>query len=135
MIELGIYTMSGSSIPLIVQALLLMLRCVLPAGKYGDGSDVTTWKINFRCSLNSLKDIIERRDLEEADCRVYQMLPSSISAGTCKGSLPPSSPPSLPPPLPLLLPPSLIRSTPQTSPCLLLLQCRQLSGVKGQTTP
>ena len=49
-------------------------------GKYGDGSDVTTWKINFRCALNGLKDIIERRDLEEADCRVYQMLPAT-SAG------------------------------------------------------
>ena len=46
-------------------------------GKYGDGSDVTTWKINFRCALNGLKDIIERRDLEETDCRVYQMLPST----------------------------------------------------------
>jgi len=44
-------------------------------GKYGDGSDVTTWKINFRCALNGLKDIIERKDLEEQDCRVYQMLP------------------------------------------------------------
>ena len=48
-----------------------------PPGKYGDGSDVTTWKINFRCALNGLKDIIERRELEEPDCRVYQMLPSS----------------------------------------------------------
>ena len=38
---------------------------------------MTTWKINFRCALNGLKDIVERRDLEEADCRVYQMLPSS----------------------------------------------------------
>ena len=46
-------------------------------GKYGDGSDVTTWKINFRCALNGLKDIMERRDLEEPDCRVYQMLPPS----------------------------------------------------------
>ena len=46
-------------------------------GKYGDGSDVTTWKINFRCALNGLKDIIERRELEEPDCRVYQMLPPS----------------------------------------------------------
>ena len=46
-------------------------------GKFGDGSDVTTWKINFRCALNGLKDIIERRELEEPDCRVYQMLPSS----------------------------------------------------------
>ena len=49
-------------------------------GKYGDGSDVTTWKINFRCALNGLKDIIERRELEEPDCRVYQMLPSSSSS-------------------------------------------------------
>ena len=46
-------------------------------GKYGNGSDVTTWKINFRCALNGLKDIIERRELEEPDCRVYQMLPAS----------------------------------------------------------
>ncbi len=51
-----------------------------PTGKYGDGSDVTTWKINFRCALNGLKDIIERRELEEPDCRVYQMLPSTSSA-------------------------------------------------------
>ena len=51
------------------------------SGKYGDGSDVTTWKINFRCALNGLKDIIERRDLEEPDCRVYQMLPSSTTGG------------------------------------------------------
>ena len=53
-------------------------------GKYGDGSDVTTWKINFRCALNGLKDIIERRDLEEPDCRVYQMLPCS-STGRQRG--------------------------------------------------
>lgn len=46
-------------------------------GKFGDGSDVTTWKINFRCALNGLKDIIERKDLEGNDCRVYQMLPST----------------------------------------------------------
>ena len=48
-----------------------------PTGKYGDGSDVTTWKINFRCALNGLKDVIERKDLEGPDCRVYQMLPST----------------------------------------------------------
>ena len=46
-------------------------------GKYGDGSDVTTWKINFRCALNGLKDIVERKDLEGPDCRIYQMLPST----------------------------------------------------------
>ncbi len=47
------------------------------SGKYGDGSDVTTWKINFRCALNGLKDITERKDLEGPDCRIYQMLPST----------------------------------------------------------
>lgn len=61
--------------------LLAVTLCMLlpPSGKYGDGSDVTTWKINFRCALNGLKDIIERRELEEPDCRVYQMLPSTGS--------------------------------------------------------
>jgi hypothetical protein len=58
----------------------LFREWAIHSGKYGDGSDVTTWKINFRCALNGLKDIIERRDLEEPDCRVYQMLPST-SAG------------------------------------------------------
>jgi hypothetical protein len=55
----------------------LFREWAIHSGKYGDGSDVTTWKINFRCALNGLKDIIERRDLEEPDCRVYQMLPCS----------------------------------------------------------
>ena len=54
--------------------------CYILSGKYGDGSDVTTWKINFRCALNGLKDIVERRELEEPDCRVYQMLPATGSA-------------------------------------------------------
>lgn len=53
--------------------------CLFSSGKYGDGCDVTTWKINFRCALNGLKDIVERKDLEEQDCRVYQMLPTSGS--------------------------------------------------------
>lgn len=60
--------------------MVLTLTNLVPpfsTGKYGDGSDVTTWKINFRCALNGLKDIMERRDLEEPDCRVYQMLPPS----------------------------------------------------------
>ena len=55
----------------------LFREWAIHSGKYGDGSDVTTWKINFRCALNGLKDIVERRELEEQDCRVYQMLPSS----------------------------------------------------------
>ena len=67
----------------VINLLRMTCTCVFPpssAGKYGDGSDVTTWKINFRCALNGLKDIIERRELEEPDCRVYQMLPMSTSA-------------------------------------------------------
>ncbi len=59
---------------------MMMSYFLLPSGKYGDGSDVTTWKINFRCALNGLKDIVERRELEEPDCRVYQMLPTTGSA-------------------------------------------------------
>eukprot|EP00731_Ephydatia_muelleri_P015363 Em0008g1083a len=55
----------------------LFREWAIHSGKFGDGSDVTTWKINFRCALNGLKDIIERRELEEPDCRVYQMLPST----------------------------------------------------------
>ncbi|XP_019848988.1 PREDICTED: interferon regulatory factor 5-like isoform X1 [Amphimedon queenslandica] len=55
----------------------LFKEWAIHSGKYGDGSDVTTWKINFRCALNGLKDIIERKELEGPDCRVYQMLPSS----------------------------------------------------------
>ena len=58
-----------------------MLSFCVIIGKYGDGSDVTTWKINFRCALNGLKDIIERKELEGPDCRVYQMLPTA-SSGT-----------------------------------------------------
>jgi hypothetical protein len=55
----------------------LFKEWAMHSGKYGDGSDVTTWKINFRCALNGLKDIIERKELEGPDCRVYEMLPPS----------------------------------------------------------
>lgn len=89
--EMQRYLRSGLYIPvsaLVLQKSLNFLILLFPSpslpfpslslsGKYGDGSDVTTWKINFRCALNGLKDIIERKELEGPDCRVYQMLPSS----------------------------------------------------------
>lgn len=46
------------------------------SGKYRDESDPTVWKINFRCAINGLKDIMEIKDLQTEDCRVYKVLPS-----------------------------------------------------------
>lgn len=45
------------------------------SGKYRDESDPTVWKINFRCAINGLKDIVELKDLQTEDCRVYKVLP------------------------------------------------------------
>ena len=47
------------------------------SGKYRDESDPTVWKINFRCAINGLKDIVELKDLQTEDCRVYKVLPST----------------------------------------------------------
>ncbi|KAL5491051.1 hypothetical protein EMCRGX_G016266 [Ephydatia muelleri] len=46
------------------------------SGKYRDEGDPTVWKINFRCAINGLKDILEMKDLQTEDCRVYKVLPS-----------------------------------------------------------
>ena len=50
------------------------------SGKYRDESDPTVWKINFRCAINGLKDIVELKDLQTEDCRVYKVLPSTRKA-------------------------------------------------------
>ena len=45
-------------------------------GKYREDSDPTTLRINFRCAINGLKDIMEIKDMQQEDCRVYKVLPS-----------------------------------------------------------
>lgn len=54
----------------------LFREWALHSGKYRDESDPTVWKINFRCAINGLKDIMEIKDLQTEDCRVYKVLPS-----------------------------------------------------------
>ena len=46
------------------------------SGKYREDGDPTTWKINFRCAINGVKDIMEVKGMQQEDCRVYKMLPS-----------------------------------------------------------
>lgn len=46
------------------------------SGKFRDEADPTVWKINFRCAINGLKDIIELKDMQTEDCRVYKVMPS-----------------------------------------------------------
>ena len=46
------------------------------SGKFREDGDPTTWKINFRCAINGLKDIMEIKDMQQEDCRVYKVLPS-----------------------------------------------------------
>jgi len=41
------------------------------------GYDPTTWKINFRCALNGLKDIMEMKECQTEFYRVYKVLPSA----------------------------------------------------------
>ena len=53
----------------------LFKEWAIHSGKYRDESDPTVWKINFRCAINGLKDIIELKDLQTEDCRVYKVLP------------------------------------------------------------
>jgi len=54
----------------------LFREWALHSGKYRDESDPTVWKINFRCAINGLKDIMEIKDMQTEDCRVYKVLPS-----------------------------------------------------------
>ena len=46
-------------------------------GKYKGEGDATTWKINFRCALNGLKDIVELKDNQTENFRVYRLLPDT----------------------------------------------------------
>ena len=57
----------------------LFREWAIHSGKYRDESDPTVWKINFRCAINGLKDIIEIKDMQTEDCRVYKVLPSRKS--------------------------------------------------------
>lgn len=54
------------------------------SGKYRDEGDPTVWKINFRCAINGLKDILEMKDLQTEDCRIYKVLPSRSRRGQRK---------------------------------------------------
>ena len=54
----------------------LFREWAIHSGRYRDESDPTVWKINFRCAINGLKDIMEIKDLQTEDCRVYKVLPS-----------------------------------------------------------
>ena len=49
------------------------------------GYDPTTWKINFRCALNGLKDIMELKELQTEWYRVYRVLPSAAKKKRVKG--------------------------------------------------
>lgn len=53
----------------------LFKEWAIHSGKYRDESDPTVWKINFRCAINGLKDILELKDYQTEDCRVYKVLP------------------------------------------------------------
>ena len=53
----------------------LFKEWAIHSGKYRDESDPTVWKINFRCAINGLKDIVELKDYQTEDCRVYKVLP------------------------------------------------------------
>ena len=44
-------------------------------GKFAKHSDPTIWKINFRCALNSLKDIEECKEEHTETYKVYKILP------------------------------------------------------------
>jgi hypothetical protein len=54
----------------------LFREWAMHSGKYRQDSDPTVWKINFRCAINGLKDIMEIKDMQTEDCRVYKVLPS-----------------------------------------------------------
>ena len=54
----------------------LFREWAMHSGKYRVDSDPTVWKINFRCAINGLKDIMEIKDMQTEDCRVYKVLPS-----------------------------------------------------------
>ena len=51
------------------------------ARKYREDGDPIAWKVNFRCALNGAKGIMEMKDLQEEDCRVYRVLPSQNPKG------------------------------------------------------
>ena len=53
----------------------LFKEWALYTGKYAKHSDPTIWKINFRCALNSLKDINECKEEHTETFKVYQILP------------------------------------------------------------
>ena len=53
----------------------LFKEWALYTGKYAKHSDPTIWKINFRCALNSLKDIKECKEEHTETFKVYQILP------------------------------------------------------------
>ena len=57
----------------------LFREWAIHSGKYRDESDPTVWKINFRCAINGLKDVMEIKDMQTEDCRVYKVLPSRKS--------------------------------------------------------
>jgi hypothetical protein len=54
----------------------LFREWAMHSGKYRQDSDPTVWKINFRCAINGLKDIMEIKDMQTEDCHVYKVLPS-----------------------------------------------------------
>ena len=54
----------------------LFREWAMHSGRYKEDSDPTAWKINFRCDINGLKDIMEIKDMQTEDCRVYKVLPS-----------------------------------------------------------
>ena len=54
----------------------LFREWAMHSGNYRPDSDPTVWKIKFRCAINGLKDIMEIKDMQTEDCRVYKVLPS-----------------------------------------------------------
>lgn len=62
-------------------------------GKYKGEGDATTWKINFRCALNGLKDIVELKDNQTENFRMYRLLPDTRKIRSGKGGCPGVRPP------------------------------------------
>ena len=54
----------------------LFREWAIHSGRYRQDSDPAVWKIDFRCAINGLKDIMEIKDMQTEDCRVYKVLPS-----------------------------------------------------------
>lgn len=72
---------------------LLIKLWAMNTGRYRkDNPDPTTWKINFRCALNSLREsIVEVETPTDEDCRIFRFEDSRRGRGKSLGALPPDA--------------------------------------------